>query len=443
MKRKNLLQLFIPIFFETLFYMLAGIIDTLMVSSVGDQAVGAIGTANTYISVFVIMYAIVSNGMMAVMTQNIGAGREGVAYQARNLGLIFNAAFGILLSSALYFGASLILGSIGVSEQLYDYALTYLRIVGGCSFLNAIIPIMSGYLRAFGHTRQSLFAAITGNVVNLGLNALFLYVMDWGVAGVALATVISRAANLLMVTIFAAILIKAKRDPSREKPLKLFGQIVKVGLPAAMETVAYNLSMTLVIKFLNQMDTAGFYVTARSYTAQIANFSYCVGAALAQANSIMTGWRVGAGEFDAVKRGTRKAALIGIGIAVSMATILCLASPVIMKLFTDDPLMVSTVRTLLFIDIFLEIGRVSNLVYVQTLKVSGDAIFPAVSGIIFMMICQVAGTYLLGIRLGLLVVGAYTALAMDEMVRAVIYFFRFKSGRWMSKRLVDTKPVEG
>ena len=82
-QRKTLTQLCIPICFETLFYMLSGMVDTLMLSSVSDQAVGAVGTANTYISVFIIMFGVISSGMVAVMTQNIGAGKPGIAYQAR------------------------------------------------------------------------------------------------------------------------------------------------------------------------------------------------------------------------------------------------------------------------------------------------------------------------------------------------------------------------
>ena len=79
---KQLTRLFIPICLETLFYMLSGMVDTLMLSAVGDYAVGAVGTANSYIGIFIIMFSIISSGMVSVMTQNIGAGRPGVAYQA-------------------------------------------------------------------------------------------------------------------------------------------------------------------------------------------------------------------------------------------------------------------------------------------------------------------------------------------------------------------------
>jgi Na+-driven multidrug efflux pump len=83
--------------------MLSGMVDTLMLSSVGDQAVGAVGTANTYIGVFIIMYSVVSMGMLAVMTQNIGAGRPGIACQAKTLGLWFNGILGVVMSVFLFF----------------------------------------------------------------------------------------------------------------------------------------------------------------------------------------------------------------------------------------------------------------------------------------------------------------------------------------------------
>lgn len=147
-RRKNLTQLFIPICLETLLYMLSGMVDTLMLSSVNDQAVGAVGTANTYIGIFIIMFSVISSGMVAVMTQNIGAGRPGVAYQARQLGLAFNAVLGVIMSLFLSLGAGTILSGVGVADALMQPAKTYLQIVGGFCILNALIPICSSY---FGH----------------------------------------------------------------------------------------------------------------------------------------------------------------------------------------------------------------------------------------------------------------------------------------------------
>ena len=118
-------------------------------------------------------------------------------------------------------------------------------------------------------------------------NSVFLFVFKWGVMGVAVATVISKVVNLIIVAAMGAVLIKAKQSPERIQPRKILAQIVKIGFPSALETALYNVAMTFIVRFMNQMDTDGMNVTARSYTMQIANFSYCIGAALAQANAII------------------------------------------------------------------------------------------------------------------------------------------------------------
>ena len=171
---RSFTKLYIPILLETLCAMLAGMVDTIMLSTVGDAAVGAVGTANTYTSLFIIMFNIVSSGMTAVMTQYIGAGRAGVAYQARQLGLVFSLSVGTLLSLFLFAFSGNVLEIVGAAPLLMDYAKTYLRIVGSFFFLNALIPVFSNYLRAFGHTRPPLAAALLSNGANLVLNAVFL-----------------------------------------------------------------------------------------------------------------------------------------------------------------------------------------------------------------------------------------------------------------------------
>ena len=292
-------------------------------------------------------------------------------------------------------------------------------------------------LEAFGFTKEPLYATVTGNVINLILNAFFLFSLRMGVKGVAIATVISRVINLVMVAAMASVLVKAKQNPERMSNRSVLFQIIKIGFPSACETALYNIAMTLVIRFLNKMDAQGLNVTARSYAMQITNFSYCVGAALAQANAIMTGWRIGARQFEECDRGTRKAAIIGVIVAACMEAVIALCSGWIMRLFTDDPQMIALVGKLLFIDIVLEMGRVMNLVYGNALKTSGDAVFPVVMGAVFMFLCAVGGTWLFGVKLGLLAVGTYIGLASDECVRAVGMYLRWRSGKWKEKRLIE------
>ena len=207
-------------------------------------------------------------GMLAVMTQNIGAGRPGIACQAKTLGLWFNGILGVVMSVFLFFCSDGILYVVGIAPALKEPAVQYLRIVGGGSILNAMIPILAGYLRAFGYTKQPLIATVTGNILNFILNAVFLFHFHLGVQGVASATVISKVVNLILIVIFVRRLIPAKKYSERVNSGEILRQIIRIGLPSALENIIYNVAMTLVIRFLNQMDTEGINVAARSYTAQ-------------------------------------------------------------------------------------------------------------------------------------------------------------------------------
>lgn len=435
-KEKTLMQLFIPIGIETLFYMLAGMVDTLMLSSISDQAVGAVGTANAYLSMFILMFAIVSTGMMAVMTQNIGANRNGVAYQAKNIGIVFNLILGILLSAFLYFGAKWLLVTIGISKSLEELATTYITIVGSTCFINALIPVFSGYLRSFGFTKYPLYATIFGNIVNLLLNSLFLFYFHFGVVGVAIATVISKIANLLLVFIFSTKLINSKEFTERIKTKIVLKQIIKIGFPFALENLIYNFAITFAIKFLNQMDSEGFNVAARAYASQIANFTLIFGSGLAQANAIKVGWRIGRKEYEKCSIGTKKALYVGILFSTALGCLIAISAQFYLPKLTDNPEMIKIVTRLLWLDVILEIGRSTNLIYGSALKTCGDAVFPVVLGVIFMSLLIAGGTYFLGIAQGLLVTGCYIALTCDECFRGIGMFLRWKSGKWQGKGLI-------
>ena len=117
---------------------------------------------------------------------------------------------------------------------------------------------------------------------------------------------------------------------------------------------------------------------------------------------------------------------------------IALSSGFLMQIFTDNAEITALVSRLLFIDIVLEIGRTCNLVFGNALKTTGDAVFTTVIAVIFMYLFAVGGTYFFGIRLGLLVTGAYIGMAMDECIRALCMFLRWQSGKWKEKRLVKS-----
>ncbi len=441
LETKRQIKLFFPICLETLCFMLAGMVDTLMLSSVSDEAVGAVGTANTYINMFIMMFAVITTGMNAVMAQYIGAGRQGVAYQAKQIGLTFNIILGATLSLFMFFFSGDLLNAIGIASDLHAYAQDYLKIVGSFTFINASLQIFSGYLRSFGFTKQPLFGTLSANILNIILNSIFLFHFHYGVVGVAVATVISRILNLTIVVICSSKLIHAKENPERIRNFDIIKMILKVGLPSAMESFMYSVSMTLIVKFLNMLGDSGLHVTARAYAIQICNFANIISLGLAQANAIMTGWRIGAKQFDECDKATKQSAILAVFISSGVESLFAVFSAYLIRIFTDDPVMISLVTKLLYIDIILEIGRATNIVYVNALKASGDAIFPSIMGMIFMLSVAAGGTWIFGVQLGLGAVGAYIGMASDECIRAVAMYFRWRTGKWKKHGLVKPKAA--
>ena len=435
-RQKSLRQLFFPIFIEVLFFMLVGSIDTLMLSSVGDDKVGAVGAANTYLSVFTISFSVISTGVMAVMTQYIGAGKNGVARQAKNIGIIFNGIVGGVLSVLLLIWAGPVLKVLGTADSLLVHATTYMRIVGGTSILTALTPIFTSYLRAFGYTKEPLITNVTANVLNIILNSIFLYVFDYGVAGVAMATAISRAVGLIFAIVMCVKKIKIPKDAEKITNRIVCKNILQVGVPSALESALYNVAMAIIMKFLNQMSEDGIYVTAKSYATQVTMFSYCAGVALANANAIIVGWRIGEKKYEECQRATFKAAKLGVVTAVVIAGILALTGKYIMRIFTDDPKLIELVVMILCVDIVLEIGRICNIVFGNALKTAGDATYTVIIAVIFMYLFAVLGSYIFGISLKWYVVGSWIGLAMDECMRAILMGTRWKSRKWEQKVLV-------
>lgn len=435
-RQKGLRQLFFPIFIEVLFFMLVGSVDTLMLSTVGDDKVGAVGAANTYLSVFTISFSVISTGVMAVMTQYIGAGKNGVARQARNLGVIFNGVIGGILSILLLFFSEPVLDVLGTADKLLEHATIYMCIVGGTSIFTALTPVVTSYLRAFGFAKEPLVVNVTANILNVLLNSVFLFVCDWGVAGVALATAISRAVGLLFGIIMCVRKIKIPKDAETISNATVCKNILQVGVPSALESALYNVAMAIVMKFLNEMSEDGIYVTAKSYASQITMFSYCAGVALSNANAIIVGWRIGEKKYEECQRATFKAAKLGVVTAVAVAGILALTGNYIMRIFTDDPKIIELVVMILVVDIVLEIGRICNIVFGSALKTAGDATYTVVIAVIFMYLFAVLGTYVFGISLKWYVVGSWIGLAMDECMRAILMGIRWKSRKWEKKVLV-------
>ena len=167
------------------------------------------------------------------------------------------------------------------------------------------------------------------------------------------------------------------------------------------------------------------------------------------ATTSIVGHAVGAGNYDFAYKRVNKTMRGALVVSVCIACVNYLISPVTFGLFTNNPdtvnmqaQIVELGRQVMFIAIFLEMGRTSNLVIINSLKASGDVKFPTYLGIVSMWGCSVVCGYILGIVCGLGLKGIWIALAADEIIRGVVVAIRWRRGTWRGKSVVEHDESE-
>ena len=196
-------KVFWPLLIEIFLTVLVSLSDTLMLYGVGQTAVAAVGSSITYLNFLNVSFLILSAGLLAVFTQYVGANQAEVTKKAAWMGVIVNSIIALFVMGLIYLFFSQFIHFIIPDQTIADLATQYGLIVGIASIFIAINPIIGNYMRAFGHDKSPMVATIIANIINITLNYLAIFVFDWGVAGVAWATVIAHAGSFVAHVVLA------------------------------------------------------------------------------------------------------------------------------------------------------------------------------------------------------------------------------------------------
>lgn len=443
MENKKELKLFSlawPIFIETALFMLLGFIDVFVLSKYDDLAASSVNTANQAVSIVTIVFTVISGASAVLISQSLGAGNKKGASRIAALSITFSFVFGIIISAILMFLNKPILSFIGATGQILEFGSQYLSIVGGFLFLQALLNIMAVIIRNHGMTQISMYVTVGMNIINTVLDVVFvlgLFGMPrLGVMGVAIATTFSRFVGTIVLAI---VLFKKIEKPSIFKLLKPFPKddtknIVKIGVPSALESFLYNISQlvitSMVLKCLTDTD-----LITKTYVQNITMFFYIFAVSIGQASQIIVGHLVGAKRFDdAYKQGFRgyRNCLF---ITIIVSIIGMLLGKILMGIFTDNQEIITLGSNILMVNIFLELGRTTNIILIACLRGAGDVFYPTGCAIFSMWFISVLGSYVFAVVLGLGIYGLWIAFAADELFRGIMMIIRWKGGKWRSKRI--------
>lgn len=436
-RKVTLFSLAVPLFIEMLLFSMLGIVDTFILSRVSDEVAGGVGACNQIINFTKIVFNIICIGANVLVSQYIGAKSRESAQKAMVSSYVLVTAVGLAGSFVLFFYGKPILQLMGVTANLLDHAQTYIRIVGSMMFMQAILNLSTVLMRTHGYSKETLGITIAMNLINVVGDIILIFGFNMGAAGAAYATCLGRVVAMLIAFRFVCknILERNAFRHLRNFPVPIIRDLIRIGLPSAFENICYNLSQIVVSGMIlyNLGETA--YIT-RTYTQQIIIIFVTLALSIGQANQILIGRLVGAGSFDEAYhtclKNFRKAFLLAIGYGL----IFFFFGGTFIRIFTDDPEIIKWSAMVLMVNAFLEPGRTFNLVIINGLKGSGDAVFPVIIGIISMWLVATLGGWILGIALGLGLAGIWAAMALDEWLRGFIMLHRWRSRKWTSKALV-------
>lgn len=435
-------KLTFPIAMEQIFRILVSSVDTMMLSSYNNSAVAAVGLVSQYVFFLNLIFSVISTGCSIVLAQYIGADKT-----KKELNNIAQAStmmvFGIciVLMLLVFFGTGPLLSCYELDEDVRQYAWQYFLIYGGAfCFFNAFSLLQGAILRSYGYTTEAMIVSIVGNIVNVIGNGLSLY--GWfglpviGVPGVAAA---SGAASLVSC-ILLAIFIHRRKDVQFSfkgmfhVPSISYKLVLSVGIPTAGESLSYNISQIVIMAMISKLGTNA--MSAQVYTMTIVRFVFAAAMAIGNASQIKTGYYVGAKQSDIAYKKIFKYQIIATACSMVMILIINLIKNPIIRIFTNIDEIHALVSTLLIYSTYIEFGRSLNLIYVGALKGAGDVKFPVLYGIFSMWGIMVLGSYILGLKLGLGLVGFWLGIGTDETTRGIVMLFRWKSKRWKKHALV-------
>ena len=335
---KQLLTFFFPILLGTFFQQLYNTADAIIVGKfVSTEALAAVGGATgTLINLIVGFFVGLSSGATVILAQHFGARRHEEVSKTVHTGLSLAICGGLVIMVAGILLSPAMLRMLNTPDDVMVYALTYMRIYFAGMIPSLIYNIGSGILRAVGDSRRPLYFLIASCLANIVLDVIFVLGFEMGVAGAALATILSQTVSAVLVI---AVLTRTANSYQLQIKkmgfdLPILGRIVKIGLPAGLQSVMYSLSNVIVQSSINAFGTT--VMAAWTAWGKMDGTFWMIISAFGIAITTFTGQNFGAGKFDRMKKSVRVCLAMAMGTTVIVSGILLLFGPYVFRLFSNE-----------------------------------------------------------------------------------------------------------
>ncbi len=437
---KDLRRLIVPLFFEQLLAVLVGVVDTFMISYAGEAAVSGVSLVNMFNTVFIFLFSALAAGGAVVVSQYIGSKNryEGnmAAAQLMLVSVIFSV---VIMIFVLIFNHPLLRLMFGrVENDVMSACVTYLRISAYSYPALAIYNAGAAICRSMGKTNVTMYLSVIANGINMIGNAIGVFVLHAGVAGVAWPSFIARTFSAAVIVVLC---FKKKNTVYLEmKKIMQFSftmqkKILSIAVPNGIENGLFQLAKVALSSITALFGTV--QIAANGVAQSFWSVAALMGGAFGLAFVTVIGQCMGAGDSEAAAYYMKKLLKITFLASILWNLLVLVVSPFVLRGYalSDEAarlVFILIVIHNLFNALFYPLsGALSN-----GLRAAGDVKFTMYVCIFSTIGCRVVFSVIFAIWMNMGVVGIAFAMCLDWVIRSIFFIRRFWSGRWKNFKVI-------
>lgn len=435
----KLLSLALPVLGSSILHMAYNFTDMIWVGKLGSNAVASVGTAGFFIHLGWAFASIIGVGVGVKISHSIGAKNKNEAGKFATTGAWGIAIISMIWVSFLLIFASSLIGFFKLqTQEVIDGAEIYLRISALGSLLFFSIVLLNGIFNAHGFTKLSFRASLVGTLINIVLDPIFIFVLDLGIMGAALASIIAQAFSFS----FYIYLIFSK------KRIKFYGflpkldklwMIIKIGTPVSLQRICFTLFYIIIARFIAEWGPVA--IAVQKIGVQIEAITYMMVYGILQATSIMVGQSYGANDYQQIPKIYKAGLKLSLIIGVLSSSLFFLFPGALFSIFINEPESIKIGREYLIILGFSQLFMCVEMISTGVFHGLGKTKFPAIVSISITSL-RIPGAYLLGFYSFLELNGIWWSISGTSILKGIVLFIILTKilSQYKTKTVI-TKPL--
>jgi len=423
---------------ESFFVAIAGLIDTMMVATLGSYAVAAVGLTQQPKFVGLAVFFAINVAVSALVARRKGEQRQDHANTILLTALLLTLILCTIVTVASLLLADPLMKLAGSNSDTHESAVTYFQIIMGGTFFNVISLVINAAQRGSGNTRIAMTTNVTSSIVNVLFNYLLiggnLGFPKLGVAGAAIATVLGTvvACGMSVFSLFHknSYLSYAWMSKMHFRPrMESCKKIMKLGSNMFVENIAMRVGFLATALLAARLGTDAFAAHNVGMNVLGLGFSFADGMQVAAV--ALTGQSLGAGKKEQARKYGSICQHIGFGISVALSVILLAGGRWFYSLYFREEHIISMGLLICRFITVIVILQISQIIYGGCLRAGGDVRYTLVASLVSVTLIRTIVTLVFTLVVPLGLTGIWLGIFSDQMTRFLFMFFRFRQGKWV------------